>query len=187
MHNQKIIESNKAIATTYHDAFVSKKCTWLQDNNTVVISITNDHLQSYNFNFKFDLETIMPDNLFEKLETIYKLSDILKQITYIQNVHIESHTINVNDISVTIQCKNSIELTFKLLENDAVEYQFQRHDIIDEPIDIIINKQQRLTIEPTIPSQQLKCTIHEIYRIDYINNLAYTIDHEIETRYKNAF
>ena len=188
MHNPKIIESNKAIASTYRDAFVSKQFTWFQNNNTIVISITNNHPQSYSFNFTFDLEHIMPDNLSEELETIYKLSDVLKQITRIYNIHIESHTINANNISVTVYCENSIELTFKLLDNDSVEYQFKRHDIVDEPIDIVISKHQHITIEPTNPSQQLKRTIHETYRIDYVNNLAYTVDHEIETRYnKNTF
>lgn len=183
----KIIESNKAIASTYRDAFVSKQCTWVQNNNTIMISIAYDHPQSYGFNFTFNLEHIMPDNLSEELEAIYKLSEILKQITRIHNVHIESHTIDANNISVTIHCENSIELTFKLLKNDAVEYQFKRHDIVDEPIDIIVNKHQHITIEPTNPSQQLKCTIHETYHIDYVNNLAYTIDHEFETRYNNLF
>ena len=187
MHNPKIIKSNKAIAATYHNAFVSKQCTWLQNNNKIMISIAYDHPQSYGFNFTFDLETITPDNLSKQLETIYELIDILKQITHIHNVHITSHTINTNNISVIIHCENSIELTFKLLENDAVEYQFIQQDIVDEPIDIIISKHQHITIEPTNPSQPLKCTIHETYHIDYVNNLAYTIDHEFETRYNNLF
>lgn len=187
MHNPKIIESNKAIAATYRDAFISKQYTWLQTNNKIIISIEYNHPQSYGFNFTFDLEHIMPDNLSEELEAIYKLSNVLKQITRIHNIHITSHTINTNNISVIIHCENSIELTFKLLENDAVEYQFIQQDIVDEPIDIIISKHQHITIEPTNPSQPLKCTIHETYHIDYVNNLAYTIDHEFETRYNNLF
>ena len=188
MPKSKIIESNKAIATTYRNVFVSKQCTWLQNNNKVMISIAYNHPQSYGFNFTFDLETITPDNLSKQLETIYELSDIFKQITRIRNVHIKSHTINTHNVSVTIYCENSIELTFKLLDNNSIEYQFKRHDIIDEPIDIVINKHQHITIEPKNPSQQLKRTIHETYRIDYVNNLAYTINHEFETRYnKNAF
>lgn len=188
MPKSKIIESNKTIATTYRNVFVSKQCTWLQNNNKIMISIAYNHPQSYGFNFTFDLETITPDNLSKQLETIYELSDILKQITRIHNVHIKSHTINTYNVSVTISCENSIELTFKLLDNNAVEYRFKQHDIVDEPIDIVISKHQHITIESTNPSQQLKRTIHETYRIDYVNNLAYTINHEFETRYnKNTF
>lgn len=188
MQDKKIIESNKAIVATYRNAFVSKQCVWFQNNNKIMISIAYDHPQSYGFNFTFDLETITPDNLSKQLETIYELSDILKQITRIHNVHIKSHTINTNNVSVTVYCENSIELTFKLLDNDSIEYQFKRHDIVDEPIDIIVSKHQHITIEPTNPSQQLKRTIHETYCIDYVNNLAYTINHEFKTRYnKNAF
>ena len=188
MQDKKIIESNKAIVATYRNAFVSKQCVWFQNNNKIMISIEYNHPQSYGFNFTFDLEHIMPDNLSEELEAIYKLSNVLKQITHIHNVHIKSHVINTDNISVTVYCENSIELTFKLLDNDSIEYQFKRHDIVDEPIDIIVSKHQHITIEPTNPSLQLKRTIHETYRIDYINNLAYTINHEFETRYnKNTF
>lgn len=140
-------------------------------------------MQGYDFNFKFNLETIMPDNLSKKLETIYKLSDILKQIVYLHNVHIKSHSIDINDTGVTIYCENAITLTFKLLKNDAVEYHFKQDQIIDEPIDIVLNKHQHIVIEPTNPSQQLKRTIHETYHIDYVGDLAYTIDPKFKTRY----
>lgn len=103
----------------------------------------------------------MPNNLSKKLETIY--------------------TEGLRKPGVSTPGGRQVNIqTFK---NGAVEYHFKQDQIIDEPINIVLNKHQHIVIEPTTPSQQLKRTIHETYHIDYVGDLAYTIDHKFKTRY----